>query len=367
MKAEFRKLIVLTRESRRYPLTQSMQELGILHIEQTELEIPEEMEDLIHKKNQMQRIIRFLEKVSEEAMDVSPASNLDRSEEELVEELQKIEERVEGYRREIEKLEKKAHHLEPWGDYQYDKFSRLIEQGYNIFLGRVDKRKFNEMDTDGCVVEIINQIGPVIYFVVITEAQTFDNRFESFPLPGLSPTALQQEIRKLNNQQRELKASLQSYLPFLPLLKQYLTKTEDIVALTEAQSNFRSHFEGKLISLSAWFPKSREEEIKTFLEKEQVAWQIKSPENGDNIPVLLKNKKYPRLFEPITKIFELPNYHETDLTPFLAVFYPILFAYCLGDAGYGFVLTVVTIAGYFTFLKASRQMAVLVIGSKRRG
>jgi V/A-type H+-transporting ATPase subunit I len=33
----------------------------------------------------------------------------------------------------------------------------------------------------------------------------------------------------------------------------------------------------------------------------------------------------------------------------------------LGDAGYGFVLTVVTIAGYFTFLKASRQMAVLGI------
>jgi V/A-type H+-transporting ATPase subunit I len=77
--------------------------------------------------------------------------------------------------------------------------------------------------------------------------------------------------------------------------------------------------------------------------------------------VLLKNPGYPKLFESITGIFQLPGYYEMDLTPFIAVFYPILFAYCLGDAGYGLILLTAATTGWFTFLSKSRNMAVLGI------
>jgi V/A-type H+-transporting ATPase subunit I len=50
----------------------------------------------------------------------------------------------------------------------------------------------------------------------------------------------------------------------------------------------------------------------------------------------------------------LPNYYEIDLTPLVAVFYPIFFAYCLGDAGYGLILLIITIIGRYTFLKGQK-------------
>jgi V/A-type H+-transporting ATPase subunit I len=67
----------------------------------------------------------------------------------------------------------------------------------------------------------------------------------------------------------------------------------------------------------------------------------------------LKNNSFSKLFEPITRIFQLPNYYELDLTPLIAVFYPIFFAYCLGDAGYGILVILITIIGALTALKGS--------------
>jgi V/A-type H+-transporting ATPase subunit I len=60
----------------------------------------------------------------------------------------------------------------------------------------------------------------------------------------------------------------------------------------------------------------------------------------ETVPVLLKNNKFARLFEPIGKMYELPNYHEIDITPFFAPFYLLFFGLCLGDAGYGLLLLI---------------------------
>jgi V/A-type H+-transporting ATPase subunit I len=53
---------------------------------------------------------------------------------------------------------------------------------------------------------------------------------------------------------------------------------------------------------------------------------------------LLKNNKFTRLFEMIGELYDLPNYHELDLTVFFAPFYMLFFGLCLGDAGYGLLL-----------------------------
>ena len=88
---------------------------------------------------------------------------------------------------------------------------------------------------------------------------------------------------------------------------------------------------------------------------------IEEPEKGDKIPVILENRTYSQQFEPITKLFQLPNYYEFDLTPLVAVFYPIFFAYCLGDSGYGLVILLAAIIGRVTFLKNSLAIAHLGI------
>ncbi|WP_420318975.1 V-type ATP synthase subunit I [Ekhidna sp.] len=362
MKTRFKKLLLLTHEGRRDSLLQSMQDFGLLHIDAKPIEIPEKMESLLHTQNLTKRFINLLSS-STQARDatVSDAPTVgNQSLEQVMKSLEKIEERIDDTKRKIEKLQKKAVRLEPWGNYDYQKFVPLIEGGYHILLGRIHKKKYPTLESSGAHVQVINQVGAFLYLVIITRDESIDDpNLESFRLPELPPVALKNEIHRYNDELVSLERTLASYQPYLGALNEYFIHVQDVIRLTEVGAGFSEHFEGKLISITGWFPIAKESDVKQFLEREQLAWEIKDPEPNDQVPVLLKNRRYPKLFEPITKVFELPNYYETDLTPFLAVFYPILFAYCLGDAGYGFVLTLAMGMGYFSFLKDSRRSAVL--------
>ena len=67
----------------------------------------------------------------------------------------------------------------------------------------------------------------------------------------------------------------------------------------------------------------------------------------------MKNKGFASKFEVLGELYALPDYRELDLTPFFAPFYTIFFGFCIGDAGYGILLTLVAL---FAKLKVSKEM-----------
>jgi len=69
------------------------------------------------------------------------------------------------------------------------------------------------------------------------------------------------------------------------------------------------------------------------------------------------NSKYSKLFEPIAKLYSLPDYKELDLTPFFAPFFMMFFGFCLGDAGYGLLFI---IAASIVKLRAKSNMKPLL-------
>jgi V/A-type H+/Na+-transporting ATPase subunit I len=127
-----------------------------------------------------------------------------------------------------------------------------------------------------------------------------------------------------------------------------------------ANHSYAAMGEGKIMRLTGWFPEKIEQKVEGILGENNLTYLIEDPAPGDKVPVILHNQKYPRIFESITKIFQLPNYYEFDLTPMIAVFYPIFFGYCLGDAGYGVVLIILSVIGAFTFFKKARNVAALI-------
>lgn len=63
----------------------------------------------------------------------------------------------------------------------------------------------------------------------------------------------------------------------------------------------------------------------------------------DRVPTMLKN---PPLFEPFelfSRLLPPPSYASFDLTPFLAIFFPIFFGMMLGDLGYGALLLLIAL------------------------
>ncbi|MEQ9582732.1 MAG: V-type ATPase 116kDa subunit family protein, partial [Arenibacter sp.] len=126
-----------------------------------------------------------------------------------------------------------------------------------------------------------------------------------------------------------------------------------------ASNSMNEAGEGRIKYITAWFPLEMESKIQKELETLDLAYEIEDPGEQDDVPVVLKNNTYNKIFENITTVYQLPNYHELDLTPFIGVFYPIFFAYCLGDAGYGIVLSLLAVWAYLGPLKKMKTVALL--------
>jgi V/A-type H+-transporting ATPase subunit I len=62
------------------------------------------------------------------------------------------------------------------------------------------------------------------------------------------------------------------------------------------------------------------------------------PDESEEPPIELKNRRLMRPFEVITEMYGMPHSREVDPTPLAAPFFALFFGICITDAGYGIVL-----------------------------
>ncbi|MDR1949812.1 MAG: V-type ATP synthase subunit I [Spirochaetaceae bacterium] len=76
------------------------------------------------------------------------------------------------------------------------------------------------------------------------------------------------------------------------------------------------------------------------------------PGEDDFVPTKLKNNRFASLINPLTDFLEVvPGYHEVDISGWFLLFFCIFFGMIFGDAGYGALLLLGSIAGIVKTLK----------------
>jgi V/A-type H+-transporting ATPase subunit I len=58
----------------------------------------------------------------------------------------------------------------------------------------------------------------------------------------------------------------------------------------------------------------------------------------ERVPTIIKNPPYFQPFELFSRLLPVPSYGSFDVTPFIAIFFPVFFGMMLGDIGYGIIL-----------------------------
>lgn len=356
MKAQFKKMTLLVYHRKREHITEMLQELGVLHIEFNTNFHRNDVEVLEQEKNKLTKTIEIIEDHE------SPSAvKTDRSNEQvnaIVNNVLDLKHRLEATVLKRETLLKDKLHRIPWYDFDLQKVERLKDKGIKVKFCVAGKKEFDAYNFDTLIHEVVHTTSSQVYFVIIGKSEK-PIPFESVKVPKRTLSELIQAEDELVNDSEKLHQEIASYFDCLPNLKKRLKDLENKLTFVLAQGSYDEYQKGNILSLIGWFPKEVEHNVIDTLKKENLSYAIEHPKTDDNVPVKLQNKSYSRLFEPITKIFELPNYYEWDPTPLIAVFYPIMFAYCLGDAGYGIVFFVAALLGWFSFLKDARSMALL--------
>ncbi len=100
--------------------------------------------------------------------------------------------------------------------------------------------------------------------------------------------------------------------------------------------------------LEGWLPASHVDQLARAIAAahgELVAVEVIGRDrwHGDEAPVVLANPKLFEPFERLTSMLPLPRYGTVDPTPFVAVFFPMLFGLIVGDVGYGAVMLAIAL------------------------
>lgn len=356
MKASFKKLTLLVFHRQRQLITEMLQKIGVLHIEFNKDFRNEDIESLEIIKNKLIKTIDIIE-----AYDGNKTIGNDNAVTSVHLAINKVlglKHSMEANILQRESLLKNKLQRTPWDDFDLTKIERLKAHGVKVKLCIATQKEYETYDFGSLIHRVVQTNSNQVYFAVIGKPDK-PIPFESVKVPEKTLSEIIKSEEKLRKENEKIQQEIASYTNCLPNLKAELTNLENQLAFTMAQGSYHEHKEGTILSLIGWFPAAMENDLIQYLKTEQLTYAIETPLPGNEVPIKLQNNKYSKLFEPITKIFELPNYYEWDPTPLIAVFYPIMFAYCLGDAGYGLIFFVASLIGWFGFLRNAKSMALL--------
>jgi len=96
--------------------------------------------------------------------------------------------------------------------------------------------------------------------------------------------------------------------------------------------------------VDGWVPARHFAALEGVLDKAlpNTALEKRAPEEGEEIPIELKNSGFFNAFETITRLYGVPSHKDLDPTPFLSIFFFLFFGFCLSDTGYGAILMTLT-------------------------
>ncbi|MDA3792337.1 MAG: hypothetical protein PF545_01595, partial [Elusimicrobia bacterium] len=97
--------------------------------------------------------------------------------------------------------------------------------------------------------------------------------------------------------------------------------------------------------ISGWVPAAARGELqKLVTENFKTSYvHFSKPKKDEDPPVILQNRSFSEPFEVVTNLYGTPSYSWLDPTAYLAPFFILFFGLCLTDAGYGLIITAVTL------------------------
>lgn len=265
---------------------------------------------------------------------------------EVLAEIEDVQQQIQQVAHKLQAVEKELVQLEPWGDFDPKSVARLRDAGYQIDFYICSDKQFKEEWVDLYNATEINHVGSKLYFVtVMPKGENIDLEVETAKLPDCSLSDLHVRKENLAKQSEALQARLKDLAAsVVPDLQAAQAQVHSQIEFSKVVLNTDSLADNKLMLLQGWAPADCVSKIKDFLESKEVYYEVADPTPEDDVPILLDNKGFFRLFEPIMRLYMLPKYNELDLTPFFAPFFMLFFGLCLGDSGYGlFMLLTVTI------------------------
>ncbi len=340
MIAPMEKITILVFHKAKEDFLNSLQELGVVHISQDMKKgLPDELKET---KSRIDRADAFLKAAKKASKYESFAAEAEeKSAESVIQEYENIKQAITDARDKSDKIDRQIRNLAPWGDFSRESIEKIRRSGLRVrfFISPVKNFSSCGINENICAFEI-SRDKTYVYFVVFEKEEVVKLNCDEFFYPDCDLKTLQDELRVINDSLAENEKKLSILFSQSAVVATYCNEQKSGLNYATVSSNLASAAEESVYIINGWLPQEAKMKIEAMLDDKDVYYYFSKPTANDNVPILLKNNRFARLFEPITKMFSLPNYAELDLTAFFAPFFTLFFGFCLGDAGYGLMILI---------------------------
>lgn len=239
--------------------------------------------------------------------------------------------------------------LEPFGEFSWDSIRQLEQSGYKPYFYAVNNKMYKAEWGEKYFATAVNEINKKTYFVAFSnEDQEPDITAERLFLPDESLSVYQEKRKVLEEQLVSIhEQMLQVNAVDRASIEAGQVANENDIQLSKVHLSKEDIAGGAVKLMVGWTLKEKADGVVDYLEKEHIFYELEDPAFDDNVPIQIKNDKFSSLFEPILRMYSLPNYHDIDPLPFFAPFFMLFFGLCMGDMGYGLLIFAASIAIIF--------------------
>lgn len=262
--------------------------------------------------------------------------------EEVVAEVERLAERLDGLRASLDELEVARARLAPFGAFDPDAVRRLRDQGVSVRLVRPPRSRELPVVAGAVWIPLGGERRERALALVGTAAAV-----DSVPLPDEvalpidTPARLAGEIEDVDRALQGTRARLAELADARGAVERWLRHAEEALQVEEARSSM-DHV-GAVDVLRGFVPVDEVARLRAAAGAEGWGLWVRDVDDPDAAPTLLRN---PRWVRSVGALFEflgvVPAYGHVDVSvPFL-IFFGLFFAIIVGDAGYGAVFLLLT-------------------------
>ena len=331
-----------------------LQELGVVDITRSFKPVDDASNQLLLKAESLKDAVAFLG--SQDFPDVTP---LPVSAEDPAEETALLQRRLQDVRFKLEAARKEYFLRKPWGEFNQADFDELERRGYKTRWYCVSKKVFNESWEEIAPLKVIHEEDNQVWFVTVSDDPDYSFPVQEIAAPGGDYTFSEEQIKQYEDELLEIKGHILGLKEEIPEIERKSAQLLTDLDMYLAGKGSESAVEGYVTLFEGFAPVEEDQRLAEAFDGMDALWYKSEAKLEDNPPIKLKGNWFTRMFSVLTDMYGRPQYNGFDPTPYIAVFFLLFFAFCMGDAGYGLVL--ILVGFLLKKVKSFADMAPLVV------
>jgi V/A-type H+-transporting ATPase subunit I len=368
-------LIVLQRDRENLP--ERLRKLGVAHVEELR-GIGEKYQGLEREKAEAESVYFLLQnyvdkksKPSKEDTSISLKYEEYKDVIDIIREISAAKQRLDLLEDRSIDLKREINRVESWGEVSMAMLEQIID-GVGLTL-RFFEAPLKELATLPKETEYIRisapkgrcRIGLILHEG--EETPELPPSFLEFLPPEIPLSQMRQEIASIDSQKQQILREFRENSANLSLIKKYLHKLNSSIILERLRSGMPQ--KESLAYMKGYVPARDCEKFKKAAAKYGWAIAFDDPIEEDQPPTLVENPPAVRIIQPVFEFLgTVPNYWEYDISSWFLIFFSIFFAMIFGDASYGAIIVLATIASIIAGKRKGKpigdaQKLFLLLGS----